>query len=272
MFTITPVALVGEDFWHELKRVLAPLPGLNLEHISIFPGRNTQVTLQYKTATRREETTTEPMPPLRIEHLQGLAKADGALVNMITGEDVEREAFIWLAEQTSARVYFDVHTLALGRDREGRRYYRVPHRWQDWISRCDIVQLNREEAAVLAQQPQDCEQDALQDFLSSLLALGPSGVLLTLGREGVLAACKDAAENVTLRQLRPRMLPERPVDVIGCGDTFGAAFFAHFLTRQDFFAAAQYATTIATLKTQFTGSLTREQFEKHISNYADFTT
>jgi len=95
---------------------------------------------------------------------------------------------------------------------------------------------------------------------------------VTLGSDGVLAARRGHQGRSRIRILAPQVQPQPVVDVIGCGDAFGAAFLVHYLRHRDFFAAAQFATTIATLNTTFLGSLTREKFEENIKHYADFTT
>ena len=271
-FRIVPLARVGQDFWPELQSAFSELPGLDAQHLIVAPQENTRVKLIYKSATERDEVTTEPMPPLGICEVKGLAAVKGILVNMISGEDLQLSALQWLARETAASLYFDLHTLALGRDAAGRRFYRMPPDWQDWIACGDFLQLNRDEARLLAGLPAGSGVEAFHDFLESLLRLGPQGVLLTLGREGVVAAFRDRSQVTKIRKLAPKSVSGRPVDVIGCGDAFGAAFLAHYLRRGDFFEAAQFATTIATLNTTFLGSLTREQFEENIKHYANFTT
>ena len=50
-----------------------------------------------------------------------------------------------------------------------------------------------------------------------------------------------------------------PVDIIGCGDAFGAGFLTHFLEHGDHVAAARFANVVAALNTTFIGSLTPEK-------------
>ncbi|RMD94416.1 MAG: hypothetical protein D6814_14585, partial [Calditrichaeota bacterium] len=93
-----------------------------------------------------------------------------------------------------------------------------------------------------------------------------------LGQHGVLSGIRRANGRVEVRKLSPQ-IPARAVkDIIGCGDAFGAAFVVHYLTHGDFFGASRFATQIATLNTNFIGSLTRDKFEKEIQPYANTAT
>jgi sugar/nucleoside kinase (ribokinase family) len=52
------------------------------------------------------------------------------------------------------------------------------------------------------------------------------------------------------------------VDVIGCGDAFGAAFLVHFMRTRNFSTATDFANQVAGLNCAFMGSLTPEIFQK----------
>jgi sugar/nucleoside kinase (ribokinase family) len=54
------------------------------------------------------------------------------------------------------------------------------------------------------------------------------------------------------------------VDIIGCGDAFGAAFLTHFMRMQNFSTATHFANKVAGLNCTFMGSLTPEIFQKEI--------
>lgn len=267
-FRIRPVARVGENFYPVLRKAIAKLPDIDETSLIVARSANTKVTLKYISKTAREETTTSPMQPLVQREVASLAQARGILINMITGEDIALDALQWLASETGALLHLDFHTLALGRDDTGRRYYRKPPNWRKWVACADILQLNREEAAVLCGAPEKEHPAAYAEIVKTLLAEGPHGVLLTLGEQGVLAGFHDRQHAIQVQHCTPPIDQDEVVDIIGCGDAFGAAFFVRYLKDNDFFAAARFAVRIAAANTTFMGSLTPELFTKKIAPYA----
>lgn len=263
---IVPVARVGSDFWPQIEKTIAQLPCVDSAQLLIAERENTAVTLCYLRPTEREEITTEPMPPLQPEEVSGLECAGAILINMITGEDVALDTVRWLAEKTRALLYFDFHTLALGIDAKGRRYYRQPLNWQAWFDHVHIAQMNEGEAHCLSGARGIPQLSAFMRELLQRPAL--QGVLITLGEQGVLAGWQHQDGTVQIRHLAPAIARSEVIDVIGCGDAFGAAFVTAFLDHGDFWRAATFANLIAGRNATFLGSVTREHFEEKVRSYA----
>jgi sugar/nucleoside kinase (ribokinase family) len=59
------------------------------------------------------------------------------------------------------------------------------------------------------------------------------------------------------------------VDIIGCGDAFGAAFVAHFLRTKNFSAATRFANKVAGLNCTFMGSLTPEIYRQFVKPHLE---
>ncbi len=78
------------------------------------------------------------------------------------------------------------------------------------------------------------------------LALGPSIVALTLGKEGALIGVRSAA-GIERRTIAA--WPVEAVDATAAGDTFDGAFLAEIVAGRDPFEAASYANAAAALST-----------------------
>ena len=55
-----------------------------------------------------------------------------------------------MRRQTSALIYLDFHYRATDIDEHGKRYYRRPDDWREWVREVDVLQLNEMEARTLA--------------------------------------------------------------------------------------------------------------------------
>jgi hypothetical protein len=194
----------------------------------IVPGSDpcTRVELDYRapglTAGERVERLLDPVTPLDPEELcSRAAGASAVLVNMITGFDVEIGAF--RAIPSGPCVMLDVHSLALARDRDGLRSPRSVPEPDAWLGGADIVQCNRQEAAMLTGADSALPVDRLAERLASALreAHRPRLAVLTLGVEGAVIV---PAEGDPLHRPAPRVVRGDPT---GAGDTLGAAFLAH---------------------------------------------
>ena len=268
-FEIIPLARVGKDFYPELIEALSLMQHINLNYILQDDQPNTRVDLIYKTQTTRQEITTAPMKPLTMEEVSVLRDCDGIIINMITGEDVSLEAVQWLSRHSRAMLYLDFHTLALGRNEHGRRFYRRPPTWELWLKSVTMVQMNEEEARLLAGYSQEEENPDYEQFIRQVLSMGLRGVHVTLGDKGAISGFRHSNGEYQIQRTATIRVPKLR-DIIGCGDAFGAAFVLHYFKHRDFFGATQFATKIATLNTVFLGSINRDKFEEHIKPYANF--
>lgn len=266
-FVIKPFCHIGEDFRAAVEAALARFgPHVQFDLMRSVPALNTKVTLIYQAAETRDEITSPPMPPIRREEMAAAEGLDAVLVNLISGDDLELPAMQQLkAHLPSALVALDVHSLALGIDAQGRRYYRHVPDWQAWVNTCDILQVNEREAATLCGRETGASDADLLAFGRRLVAQGPRVCHITLGSRGSLV-CYHRSGKVYHEHVSP-MRPVQAADIIGCGDAFGAAFLVHFLRHEDVPAATRFANRVAGLNTTFIGSLTPELFESHVKPY-----
>jgi sugar/nucleoside kinase (ribokinase family) len=259
---VQPLCHVGEDF-HETVRDALKRFSANILFDSLLrvPQPNTQVTLTYRTRETRDEVTSTTMPPITAAEIAAVAECDAVLVNLISGDDVTLEALAGLRKsRPSPLIYLDLHSLALGIDATGRRYYRAIPDWREWLTACHILQVNEREAATLAGCQEQFTREELLSFGKYLAGELVTACHITLGSNGSLLFYRQG-EDVRCEHCPPYEVPQ-VVDIIGCGDAFGAAFLVHFLRKQDFSAATHFANKVAGLNCTFMGSLTPEIFAK----------
>jgi len=263
---LQPLCHVGADFYETIQKTLTQFnKKIIFDSLYRINQANTQVKLTYLTPETREEVTSTTMPPITANEIEALAGCDAVLVNLISGDDITLAAIKNLRKLTpSPLIYLDLHSLALGIDENGRRYYRDIPQGPEWIAACDLLQLNEREAATLAGSPgnEHVTYDELVKLGRQLVAEKLRGCHITLGSAGSLLFYREdeavCHEHVPAAKIGP------VVDIIGCGDAFGAAFLTQFLKAPNFSAATHFANHVAGLNGTFMGSLTPEIFERWI--------
>ncbi|NIR51408.1 carbohydrate kinase family protein [candidate division KSB1 bacterium] len=249
---ICPVACVGADFYEQLVDQIKSYKNLRLNGIKRVADRNTQVNLYYTGPQDRYEVTSAPMPPLGKDEMSILEDADAVLVNLITGTDVELSALQEFRKNSNALIYLDFHSYALGIDEQGRRYYRRPNDWRDWVALVDVLQLNEMEARTLAGFSSDLPNETLTEFGKQILEMGPDVCHITLGQEGTyLFYCNDDQARVKEFEALP---VSDVVDIIGCGDAFAAGYLMHYFFHHDVEAATEFGIEVAGINCTFMGS------------------
>jgi sugar/nucleoside kinase (ribokinase family) len=259
---IQPLCHVGDDFYPTVREKLSRLGShIRFDHLHRVPQSNTQVKLIYRTKETRDEVTTTPMPPITSAEITAVAACDAVLVNLISGPDVELQALQALhASAPAPLVYLDLHSLALGIDAAGKRYYRGIPNWPEWAAACDILQMNEREAATLAGFGEHATEEDLLKFGHQLMAEKLHACHITLGSAGSLLFYREH-DQIRHEHCPPLPLPQ-VVDIIGCGDAFGAAFLTHYLQTKNLSVAAHFANKVAGLNATFMGSLTPEVFQQ----------
>jgi len=261
---IQPLCHVGDDFYDALRERLARFnKKILFNTLHRMQRTNTQVKLIYRAPETRDEVTSPTMPPITVEEIAALAGCEAVLVNLISGDDITLEALRILRKlNPSPLIYLDLHSLALGIDEAGRRYYRGIADGPEWVAACDILQMNEREAATLAGVVDNqVTHDDLKKLGRRLVAEELMACHITLGSAGSLLFYRNKENEVCDEHCHP--LQVSPViDVIGCGDAFGAAFVAQFMRTKNFSAATHFANKVAGLNCTFMGSLTSEIFQQ----------
>ena len=249
---IYPVCFVGEDFYDEVTGKLADCKNVAFDGIVKLPRDNTQVRLTYTRPQERDEVTTDPMPPLGSQHLDVLQDADAVIVNLITGQDVSLAGLHRFRQESDALIYLDFHSHALGINSHGKRYYKKPADWRDWVRCVDVLQLNEMEARTLAGCSPQTPAEILVEFGREVLRLGPSVCHITLAEKGSYLLFGDR-ENPFVKRLKAVHV-DNVLDIIGCGDAFEAAYLVAFLSSGDVLEATRFAHSVAAANCSFVGS------------------
>lgn len=244
--TIVPILGVGEDFEASAREDFAALPGVVLDGLVSVAAVNNKVHIRYGEDGSRTETLTGGVPPLGWEAFEPwIGRLDGWLWNLISGMEVERETFLEIKSAFAGPIHLDLHSLCLEHHPGHVRFHRAPPHWEEWVAGTTWVQMNEIEAGLLwdgTARPIDPHDEP--ELAARIHALGPEGLLVTRGEEG---AAYYGADGERLR-LWPDP-PEPPVDPTGCGDVFGAAWFAlrgvRGLSPREAFAGAVRAAAVA---------------------------
>lgn len=251
---------LGEDTAPEVRDLLSSWPGVRLEGMPIVPAENYHSRIQYFADGSKTELLTGRMEPLYWEDLEPfLEEWDGLLINFITGFEIAYPTLARVRENFHRPLVMDVHSLTLGRRETGERFWQKPEGWRQWLRLVDVVQMNEAEAALLGDFRVG-DREALQAFALSLLDLGPRSVALTLGGEGVLAACRSKGETNVWWQTAE--LPERAVDPTGCGDAFLAVLGWGEVNNWGFAQSVGIASQVAGIKSRFRGMDGFKEIEK----------
>jgi len=249
---IYPIANLGEDFYDVVINGLSDYKNLRLDGLKRLAEKNTQVTLTYTSQHERDEFISKPMPPLGFSELAILQEVDAVIFNLITGTDVGLNALRKFRQSTNALIYLDFHSRALGINGNGKRFYRPPADWQDWIELVDVLQLNEMEARTLAGYSTDQPVEILVEFGKEVLQLNPSVCHITLGDKGSYLFYFEG-EQMKHKKFKAISLTNA-VDAIGCGDGFAAAYLMKYFSTRDEVKATEFANQVAALNCTFVGS------------------
>ncbi len=243
---IVPVAKVGRDLSEEAFRYLRTVPRVRLDRgVRVVPEANNRVELRYGPEGRRTERLSGGVPPWLWADLAPIVHdLDALYVNFISGFELELDTARSLREGFRGPTYADLHSLFLG---VGARGVRIPQElpsWGAWLRSFDAVQMNEDEFALLGREFDDPWRLAAEVVGSDLKL-----VLVTMGAEGAAYVAgpgfrADPGEWWSTRRKvgvagpsRSGKVASEPAaeegDPTGCGDVWGATFFARLLGGED---------------------------------------
>jgi sugar/nucleoside kinase (ribokinase family) len=228
---IVPVLGIGDDAFESVRDDFARLPGVEVDGLVPVPAVNNKVRIRYAPDGSRTEALTGGVPPLPWEVFEPWpGRLDAWLWNMVSGMEVERDTFLDVKSAFEGAIHFDLHSLSMAHHHHhgAERIFRVPPHWEEWVAATTWVQLNEIEAGLLWDgRATAVDPDDEPELAARIHGLGPVGVLVTRGAAG--AAYHDD-DGRTIRLAAEA--PEPAVDPTGCGDVFGAAWFALRAVRE----------------------------------------
>ena len=253
--SIAPVIGVGRNEYQAFFERLSNYPNVDTSAIYRFSEPTNEVHLYYHDERHRTECSrfiAEPIPFKRIKpHLD----ADMILINMVSGFDVTLETLDEIRMALRDRhtpVYFDVHSLSLGIAEDFTRVRRPLPDWRRWLFWLHAVQMNEEERAGLTD-----EEFADDMFAKHVTALNTASLIITRGANGC-TVYSDVHKQVSRHEI-PGIPKTRRVDATGCGDVFGAAYCAMYLSSRNALRSAEFANPVAASNATALGSTEIDQ-------------
>lgn len=250
-WTMVPLVKVGSDLYGEAAAWLGSLSRVgDPSFVRPVTEANNRVELVYSTPADRTEFLTGGVPGWTAAELdEVLPTLDALYVNFIAGWELDLEAAHRVRRGFGGPTYADLHSLFMDIDAEGRRRPRPLATAEEWVRCFETVQMNRDEFALFV-------GDAGEPWAAVLWALaGRAGtIVVTHGAAGVELMTSTTATGPPERHRLPVPNGPAPGDPTGCGDIWGATFFAHMLGGDDLPVAATKASRIARSKLRSSGA------------------
>lgn len=255
---VVPLVKIGSDLSESARHFLNELPRVDTQTgVRTVPEPNNRVDLRYIDRDRRTERLQGGVPSWAWAELTPPVRSCDALyVNFISGFELTLDTARALRASFAGPIYADLHSLFMGVAHGG---YRVPQElpsWGGWLRCFDAVQMNEPEFDLLGRATGDPWRLA-SEVVGSDLKL----ITVTLGGRGAAwiagpgfehdpftwpAARRAMGVAGASRSGRAeRSDGEVEGDPTGCGDVWGATFFARLLAGDTMDVALEAANRFA---------------------------
>ncbi len=176
---------------------------------------------------------------------------DGILINMITGHDITQAQLEEIRKVFNGKIYFDLHSLSRGFDKNGKRVHmQIPHS-EDWLKCIDILQCNEIELYTIFNFDNELK------IINAIFQQGVKTIIVTRGAKGSTLYHKQ--DNSDFIVTNKDGLKVNSINHVGCGDIFGAVFFYNYILFDDYERALESANKAAGKSTEFSSF---EQYEQ----------
>ena len=239
--TVLPVCGVGAEDEKKFLEWLGRCPAVDPSGVFTLAGPTNRIDVFEKENGVRVACTGEIAPPIPFERIRKFLSADGLLVNMVSGSDIQIETLDQIRMEVRARatpIHLDYHNLTTGIGPGRERVRRPLADWRRWAFMVTTVQLSEEEASGLT-------VDGLteQQLTGHLLTLGVTGVVITRGSRG---ATLFESEHKKVVRCEIAGIPSGGTgDRTGSGDVLGAALLYRFVATSDLKGSAEFANLTA---------------------------
>jgi len=189
----------------------------------------------------RKETYSEIAENLILPK-KDLDRFNGILINMITGYDISLSQLKELRKNYHGIIYFDVHTLSRGIDKELNRIFRPIKDFSKWAKCIDILQANELELKTLSNKSKEV------DIIEDIISYGIKQIVITRSEKGATVFCK---ENDSIKSSHVKALQVNTINKVGCGDVFGAVYFYNCIKNNKIQLASEQANLYAGISTTY---------------------
>ncbi len=171
-----------------------------------------------------------------------LDRFKGILINMITGYDISLTQLQQLRRYYNGLIYFDVHTLSRGVDKNLSRSLRRIVDFNKWAECVDILQTNESELLTLSDKNDEFE------IIDELFSFSIKQIIITRAEKG---ATVFFSENDTIKNYHKNALNVIVFNKVGCGDVFGAVYFYNYIKNKNVTLALEQANLFAGVSTKY---------------------
>ena len=210
---------------------------INLE-FSEWKNEISTVTLNLFDDKERDEQYSRNAQKIILAEKIDFSQFDLILVNMISGFDLSFNDLTKIRDSSNCEIYFDVHTLSRGFDKNGNRVFRKISEIEKWLENIDILQLNENEMYSLWNEKSEVKN------IEKLLICGVNKVIVTKGEKGV------SLYNYGIETHFPS-IDVNSTNFVGCGDSFGAAFCYEYSKNKNLNYAVDFANLVAGIITTY---------------------
>jgi sugar/nucleoside kinase (ribokinase family) len=202
------------------------------------------VNLVINNVEERKETYSQISKYLTLPD-KNLNRFDGILINMISGYDVSLAQLENLKNNYQGVIYFDVHTLSRGADKNLNRIFRRIENFNKWAKCLDILQANESELLTLSDKKDE------NQIIEELFSFGIKQIIITRAERGATVYFK---EDGIKKSFHKNALKTKLVNKVGCGDVFGAVYFHNYIKNKNVTLALERANLFAGIATTYSNT------------------
>ena len=258
-WVVAPMIKVGQDLAEEATACLGSFSRIgDMRFVRVVPEANNRVELVYDNPAERLEVLRGGVPGWSAAEVEVILPAFDALyANFISGRELTLEGARRIRDRLSGPSYADLHSLFLDIESDGRRRPRYLPGSEEWAGCFDAVQMNQNEFALFARGDGD------PWWVAERVLDGRVGtIIVTRGAEGVDLMTTGEVRGPVTRERIPVTGGLAPGDPTGCGDIWGATYFAGVLAGLDGRTCAESAHAMARSKLGCSGA---EEFRRFLS-------
>lgn len=241
-WTVVPLIKTGNDTAPRALPFLRSFATIgDMGFVRVVPEPNNRVELTYTTQADRVEVLTGGVPgwsPGELDEV--LSTLDALYVNFISGVELDLPGALTARDRLPGPSYADLHSLFLDIEGDGQRSPRYLPSSGRWAGCFDTVQMNENEFRLFvrgAADPWPVAERAMARRLGT--------IVVTRGAIGAEIMTRGQGAAPPMREFLPVASGPAAGDPTGCGDIWGATFFASVLGGADPRQATRRANRMA---------------------------